>query len=175
MITQEKTGQRFHSNPRALNHQQMFMAHSRSWLLLNSPICVQWTPTIQLTFLVESSRLHIYSITMYLSGSLSHHQLHSPDLTHLITDHLHLSPVIKSTISTHFSRTVTVWSVLTFRVDSPDPLTFLLQYRRYCVPLPNLHRSCAPPSPSSIAPAGSYGKIKLTGLTALLHFLAIVQ
>lgn len=61
-ITQEKTGQRFHSNPR--HHQQAFMAHSRSWLLLNSPVRVQWTPNIQLTFLVESSRLHIYSITM---------------------------------------------------------------------------------------------------------------
>ncbi len=78
-----------------------------------------------------------------LSGShshLSHHQVHTPVSTHLITDHRNLSPVIKSTISTHSSRTVTVWSQ-TFHVDSPDPLTFCLQS----------HRSCAPPSPSSIA------------------------
>ncbi len=145
MITQEKTGQRFHSNPRALNHQQMFMAHSRSWLLLNSPICVQWTPTIQLTFLVESSRLHIYSITMYLSGSLSHHQLHSPDLTHLITDHLHLSPVIKSTISTHFSRTVTVWSVLTHLTLLPFYYSIVVTvFRSQISTAPVLHRLQAP-------------------------------
>ncbi len=101
-----------------------------------------------------------------LSGShrhLSHYPLHTPDPAHLITDHRHLSPVIKSTISKHFSRTVTAWSQ-TFHVDSPDPLAFCLQSRRSCVPILDLHHSCAPildlhhscapPSPSSIAPAG---------------------
>ncbi len=36
-------------------------------------------------------------------------------------------------------------------------LPFSLQPHRSCVPLPDLQWSCAPPSPSSIAPAGPPG------------------
>ncbi len=71
-----------------------------------------------------------------LSGSHSHpshHQLHTPGPTHLITDHR--SPVIKSTISMHSSRTFTVWS-RTFDVVSPDPLTFCIQSCHSCVSAP---------------------------------------
>ncbi len=70
---------------------------------------------------------------------LSHHQIHTPDPTHLITDHRHRSPVIKSTISTHSSRTVTVWSQ-TLLAESPEPLTVCQHYHRSCVSLPDLHR-----------------------------------
>ncbi len=45
-----------------------------------------------------------------LSGNHSHHQRHSPDHNHLITEHRHLSPLIKSTISMHSSQAITVWS-----------------------------------------------------------------
>ncbi len=45
-----------------------------------------------------------------MSGNHSHHKRLSPDHNHLITEHHHLSPLIKSTISTHSSQAVTVWS-----------------------------------------------------------------
>ncbi len=59
-----------------------------------------------------------------LSGNHSHHQRHSPDHNHLITEHRHLSPLIKSTISTHSSQAVTVWSQHCM-LNLPDPLTFV--------------------------------------------------
>ncbi len=64
----------------------------------------------------------------------------------LITEHRHLSPLIKSTISTHSSQAVTVWS---------QTLYVLLTWLTYlCLP----PSSCAPPSPRSIVPTGSPGK-----------------
>ncbi len=68
-----------------------------------------------------------------MSGSHSHHshqQLHSPDPNHLITEHLHLSPLIKSTISTHSFRTVTVWSQ-TLYVDLSDSHLPLSTYQLF--------------------------------------------
>ncbi len=75
-----------------------------------------------------------------LSRNHSHHQQHSPDHTHLITEHRHLSPLIKSTISTHSSQAVTVWS---------QTLYVLLTWLTYLclppscshVPISVLHRS----------------------------------
>ncbi len=127
-------------------------------------------------------------INLSVRESQSSQSPQSPPTTHTRSnspDYWSPPPV---TISTHSSRTVTVWSQ-TFHVDSPDPLSFCLQSRRSCVPLADLHRSCAPPSPSSIS---SLDKVKdwlLTdktleaspflihspGLAALLHFPAIVQ
>ncbi len=66
--------------------------------------------------------LIIFVITVILSGShshRSHHQRHSPDPNPLIIDHRLLSPLIKSTISLHSSRTVSVWSQ-TLYVYLPD-------------------------------------------------------
>ncbi len=87
------------------------------------------------------------------------HQLHSPDPNPLIIDHRHLSAQINSTISLQSSRSLTVWSQ-TFHVVLPDPLTFCLLTSCSSVPIPVLHRSCAPPSPRSAVPFGSPGKGK---------------
>ncbi len=62
-----------------------------------------------------------------LSGSRSHqsrHQLCSSDPNPLITDHHHLSPLIRSTISLHSSCTVIVWSQ-TLHVYVPDSYLLL--------------------------------------------------
>ncbi len=93
--------------------------------------------------------LHIQFLSENHHSHHSHHQRHSPDHNHLITEHRHLSPLIKSTISTHSSQDITVWSQ-TFYVYLPDPLTLCLSAFYSSVLFsyaPALCRSKAPPFP----------------------------
>ncbi len=99
-----------------------------------------------------------------LSGNHSHHQRHSPDHNHLITEHRHLSPLIKSTINALLSsRHCLVSNIVCFTYLTHLPFVYLLVVPVFQSPFSTgFHRSCAPPSPCSIVPTGYPGKGKRT-------------
>ncbi len=91
-------------------------------------------------------------------------QSRSPSPGVLITEHRHLSPLIKSTSSTHSSCTVIVYSfhsetniAMCYLPDSPA-IVYLLVISVFRSPFSTgLHHFCDPPSPRSIVPTGSPG------------------
>ncbi len=92
------------------------------------------------------------------------HQSRSPSPGALITEHRHLSSLIKSTSPTHSSCTVIVYSLhcetniaMCYLPDSPA-IVYLLVVPVFRSPFSTgLHHFCDPPSPRSIVPIGSPG------------------